>query len=179
MQYPHPNLCVSLLLVLVISWAGHIPICADESKKDITENKVNQVTWGEPLKGCDRPAFEPAKLAGKIVIIEEFGVRIPDCIGRIADLNRLAKKLERDKVPFTIVMLHRQIEVPDKDVLKEVKRLHPSIVIRKNGFTPVFYKGMPNTSLFSQDGAMQWKGDPRKSAYRRALKNLLKSVKQQ
>lgn len=151
-------------------------VVADDKPVDYTAYKVNHVKWGDPVEGLDRPAFDSKALLGKIVIVEEFGVTLSDCIGRLSKLNSLAKKLERDKVPFAIVLIHRQWQVPDKDIVKEVKRLHKSIIVRKNGFSPVYWKGMPNTALFSHTGAMVWKGDPRKSEYRRELKKLIKAV---
>jgi|LakMenEpi03Aug12_release.lakeMendotaPanAssembly.Ray.scaffolds.fasta_scaffold54059_1 hypothetical protein len=39
-----------------------------------------ELNWGEPVTGAAKAEVKPKQYKGKIVVVEEFGARIPDCI---------------------------------------------------------------------------------------------------
>ena len=170
-----PNMKTRFLFSLAVLAVAALGFATAE-EVDLSAHKVTHVTWGDAIEGDERPAFKKEELNGKVVVVEEFGVKIPDCLSRIKDLSRLAKKHARDASPLAIVMIHRQREVPDKEILEAIERVPPSVIVRKNGFLPVYHEGMPNAAVFGADGEMVWTGDPSNAAFGRALKAALKKA---
>lgn len=142
--------------------------------KDITKHPITTVNWGQPLEGDTRPQLDKEKLKDHVVIVEEFGITNQDCLARLKDLNRIAKKAERDKTKLVIVLIHRQNEQKDADILKEIERIHPSIIVRKEGWLPIYHEGMPHAAIFNPDGTMAWQDASMGNEFGAALKEALK-----
>lgn len=163
-----------LPLIIACIAALTLPRLSGEGKEPIS-HRLAEVVWGESLKDDKRPPFDPGALAGKVVIVEEFGIRIPDCLKRIKELDRLVKRHERAGGNLRVVLIHRQNEVPDDEVAKAVAKLHPSIAVRKAGFLPVFVEGMPNAAIFDDAGRMRWTGNPDRDGFAAALRKVMAS----
>lgn len=161
-----------LPLIIACLAALTLPRMNGEGKEPIS-HRIAEVVWGEALKEDKRPPFDPAALGGKVVIVEEFGVRIPDCLKRIKELDRLVKRQERAGGKLQVVLIHRQNEVPDEEVAKAVAKIHPSIAVRKAGFLPVFVEGMPNAAIFDDAGLMRWTGNPDRDGFAAALRKVM------
>lgn len=160
-----------LILSLFLSMAS---LSAVEIPKDITKHPISTVNWGEALEGDKRPQLDKEKLAGHVVVVEEFGITNQDCLARLKDLNRIAKKAERDKTKLVIVLIHRQNEQKDADILKELERIHPGIIVRKHGWLPIYHEGMPHAAVFNPDGTMAWQDASMGNEFNKALKEALK-----
>jgi hypothetical protein len=77
-----------LPLVIACFAALTLPRLSGEGKEPIS-HRIAEVVWGDPIKEDKRPPFDPAALVGKYVIVEEFGVRIPDRDGFAAALRKV------------------------------------------------------------------------------------------
>lgn len=136
-----------------------------------------ELNWGEPVTGATKTEVKPDQYKGKIVVVEEFGARIPDCIKRLKELGQLLKRVEREKLPIVIYAIHRQREVPDEEIVKTVKDARAeAITIRKNGWLPTFGEGMPRAGIFLPDGTQLWHGVSSEREFDRSLKDALKVV---
>jgi hypothetical protein len=145
---------------------------------DYPTHPVTTVNFGEPLEGDTRPVLDKTKLIGNVVVVEEFGINVQDCKTRLKDLTRLAKKAERDKTKLLIVLIHRQNQEKDADVLEALSRVHPSIMVRKAGWLPIYHEGMPHAAVFNPDGSMEWQNQSMGKEFDRALKAALKKLKE-
>lgn len=157
--------------VLVVSSLFAVTAYAEKSK--VSDYKLHMVSWGEALEGDEGVAFDASKLEGKIVVVEEFGVKTPVCIGRLKDLARLQKKLEKEESPVVIVAIHRQRDVADADVLAATRRARVNFALRKNGFLPASIGGMPHAAIFLPDGSMAWHGDSTERDFDKALQKAM------
>lgn len=164
------------LLLILLAYAFLSSLSAVEIIEKISDHPITTVNWGNPLEGDTRPQLAKEKLAGHVVVVEEFGIKNQDCLSRLKDLNRWAKKAERDKLPLIIVLIHRQNEEPDADILKEIARIHPAIMVRKEGWLPMFHEGMPHAGVFNADGTMAWQDASMGNEFDKALKEALKAV---
>jgi hypothetical protein len=161
----------SSLLCLVIALAGSA--LAEDGKG----YRLDQVSWGDPVEESKAPAFNPADLKNKVVVVEEFGVRIDVCLNRIKELGRLCKRIGRDKLPVAVVAIHRQREVPDKEIVEAVKDARgDEVTILKNGFLPASIGGMPHAAIFLPDGSMAWHGDSTGREFEKQLKQALQAA---
>lgn len=165
----------SLLLVL-LSFTFFSNLSAVEIVEKISDHPITTVNWGKPLEGDTRPQLDKEKLAGNVVVVEEFGIKVQDCLSRLKDLNRWAKKAERDKLPLIIVLIHRQNDEPDAAILKELERIHPKIMVRKEGWLPMFHEGMPHAGIFHADGTMAWQAASMGNEFDKILKEVLKGA---
>lgn len=162
------------LLLVLFSLVFFSHLSAVEIIEKMSDHPITTVNWGKPLEGDTRPQLDKEKLAGNVVVVEEFGIKVQDCLSRLKDLNRWAKKAERDQLPLIIVLIHRQNEEPDADILKEIERIHPKIMIRKEGWLPMFHKGMPHAGIFNTDGTMAFQAASMGNEFDKALKEALK-----
>jgi len=135
------------------------------------------LNWGEPITGAAKTEVKPEQYQGKIVVVEEFGVLIPECIKRLKELGQLLKRVEREKLPIVFYAIHRQRDVPDDEIVKAVKGARADgITIRKNGYLPTYGEGMPRAGIFLPDGRQLWHGVSSDREFDRALKDALKAV---
>lgn len=163
-----------LLLFAFLTYAATAEVIVDPA--DYPTHPITTVNWGEPLEGDTRPVLDKTKLTGHVVVVEEFGITNQDCLKRLKDLNRLAKKAERDGTKLIIVLMHRQNEQKDADILKEISRIHPSIMVRKEGWLPIYHEGIPHAAIFNTDGSMAWQNHSMGNEFDKALKEALKTL---
>jgi len=161
------------LFALILSFTLQNSFAEKTKASDYTLNMVN---WGEVITGDQGNKFDPTTLEGKVIIVEEFGVKTPACIERLKDLARLQKKLEKDKTNAVIIAIHRQRDVPDADLLKATEKARVNFPLRKNGFLPASIGGMPHAAIFLPDGTMFWHGDSTERDFEKALKEALESL---
>ena len=154
-----------------------LSLCLHLGAKEKPVETFAALNWGEPVEGAAKTEVKAEDHQGKIVVVEEFGVRIPDCIKRLKDLGQLQKRVEREKLPIVIYAIHRQREVPDDEIVKAIKDARAeAITIRKNGWLPTFGEGMPRAGIFLPDGTQLWHGPSNEREFDRSLKDALKAV---
>lgn len=158
-------------VLLLLSLCLHLG--AEEKRVDTFAD----LNWGESVTGAAKTEVKAEDYQGKIVVVEEFGARIPDCIKRLKELGQLLKRVEREKLPIVIYAIHRQREVPDEEIVKAVKDARAeAITIRKNGWLPTYGEGMPRAGIFLPDGTQLWHGRSNEREFDRSLRKALKAV---
>ena len=168
---------IKQLSIAAIFLVSLLPCFAE--KENFADYKITMINWGEALTAGDKEKpekFDASSLKGKVVVVEEFGVKTPACVQRIKDLGRLAKKIERDELKVVIIAIHRQRDVPDQQIADAVEKARAEIIIRKNGFLPASIGGMPHAAIFLPDGTMLWHGDSTERDFDKAYKKALESV---
>lgn len=152
-------------------------LCLNLTAEEKRVDTFADLNWGEPITGAANTEINPEHYQGKIVVVEEFGVRIPDCIKRLKELGQLLRRAERQNLPIVIYAIHRQREVPDEEIVKAVEDARAeAITIRKNGWLPTFGEGMPRAGIFLPDGTQLWHGVSNEREFDRSLKDALKAV---
>jgi hypothetical protein len=152
-------------------------LCLNLSAEEKRVDTFADLNWGEPITGAAKTEIKAEDYQGKIVVVEEFGARIPECIKRLKELGQLQKRVEREKLPIAIYAIHRQREVPDEEIVKAIKDARAeAITIRKNGWLPTFGEGMPRAGIFLPDGTQLWHGVSSEREFDRSLKDALKAV---
>ena len=154
-----------------------LALCLNLSAEETRVDTFADLNWGEPITGAANTEIKPEHYQGKIIVVEEFGVRSPACIKRLKELGQLLKRVEREKLPIVIYAIHRQSEVPDEEIVKAVKDARAeTITIRKNGWLPTYGEGMPRAGIFLPDGTQLWHGASNEREFDRSLKDALKAV---
>lgn len=159
-----PTLIAALLALAV-------PAFAD--KKDpssVPDATVGQVQWAEVVNGVP---FDKDALAGKVVVVEEWGVNCPPCIASLPDLAKLAKRYE--KKGLVVVGLERQGS-PKDAILKVLKPTRVKYPVMAGGSGPVPSKGIPHAMVFGADGKLVWHGNPHNEEFEDSVKDALKAV---
>lgn len=159
---------ISLLLPAFFA----VPLHAFE--ESVQGYSLAQTSWGDAIKGLGDGKFDPAGFKGKIVIVEEFGVKTPACLVRLRELAKLDKKLRRNKTPAVIIAIHRQRDVPDEKIVEAVKKNRVEFAVRKNGFLSASIGGMPHAAIFLPDGSLFWHGDPTERSFDRKVREAIK-----
>lgn len=168
-----------LLFLLLALLSFSVGIGKEVDPADYPSNPIGTVHWGEPVEGNPRPSVEKTEFAGYVVVVEEFGISNQACLQRLKDLHRLAKKAERNKMKLRIVLIHRQHDVEDADLLDELSRVHPSIMLRKQGWLPIYHEGMPHAAIFNPDGSMAWQNHSTGKEFDKALKEALAKLEEE
>lgn len=154
-----------------------LSLCLHLGAKEKPVETFAALNWGESVTGAAKTEVKAEDYQGKIVVVEEFGARIPDCIKRLKEISQLLKRVERENLPVVIYAIHRQQEVPDEEIVKAVKDARAeAITIRKNGWLPTYGEGMPRAGIFLPDGTQLWTGVSNEREFDRALKDAFKAV---
>jgi thiol-disulfide isomerase/thioredoxin len=138
---------------------------ADDKVPDhkLSEWDFGKVLFGEKLFTKD--------LKGKVVLIENWGVRCPPCIAAMPHLADLDKNYRGDG----LVIIGAECQGSSKDDIEAiVKKAEVEFTITERANGPIEFSGIPRCHLFGRDGKLIYDGFPDeeklKSAIRKALK---------
>lgn len=138
----------------------------------LPSGSLSDVKWGTPVNGA---AFDQAALAGKVVVVEEWGVNCGPCIASLPGLAKMAKSGE--KKGLVVVGLERQLSTKEAilKVLKEAKVEYP---VMSGGSAPGNTGGIPHACVFDTTGKLVYSGHPHDEDFERAVKKALRDVKE-
>ena len=152
-----------------------LPIIAiAKEKKDeasVPDATLADVRWAEVVN--DEP-FDETALAGKVVVVEEWGVNCPPCIASLPDLAKLAKS--NAKKGLVVVGLERQ-NSPKEAILKVLKSARVGYPVMAGGSAPGNTGGIPHVCVFDGTGKLVWNGNPHDGDFERAVKKQLRALK--
>jgi thiol-disulfide isomerase/thioredoxin len=159
-----PSLAVALVALALPAFA------AKKDKKAVPDASVDQVKWAEVV---NEAPFDKEALAGKVVVVEEWGVNCGPCIASLPDMAKMAKRYE--KKGLVVVGLERQGSSKEDilEVLKDAKVKYP---VMAGGSGPVPSDGIPHAMVFGADGKLVWHGHPADDEFEDAVKDALKAV---
>ncbi len=147
---------------------------AREKKKEappLPNASLTDVRWGEVVN--DQP-FDEANLAGKVVVVEEWGVNCGPCIASLPDLAKLARS--NAKKGLVVVGLERQ-NSPKERILKVLDSARVRYPVMAGGWAPGGRGGIPNVCVFNAEGKLVWNGSPHDKEFERTVKKELRALK--
>jgi thiol-disulfide isomerase/thioredoxin len=160
------SLVIALLALAAPAFAGK----KDKDQPAVPDASIDQVRWTEVV---NEAAFDQAGLAGKVVVVEEWGVNCPPCIASLPELAKLAKRYE--KKGLVVVGLERQNSAKE-DILKVLKKAKVKYPVMAGGSTPVPSDGIPHALVFGADGKLVWHGNPAADEFEDSVKDALKAA---
>lgn len=148
---------------------------AKEKKKEpkavVPAASLSDVRWGTLV---NEAPFNKDELAGKVVVVEEWGVNCPPCIASLPELARMAKS--GGKRGLVVVGLERQ-QSPKEAILKVLKSARVDYPVMSGGSAPGSTGGIPHVCVFDVTGKLVFNGTPHDEEFGRAVKKALREVK--
>lgn len=147
---------------------------AKEKNKEapVPDASLSQVRWGEVIN--DVP-FDKESLAGKVVVVEVWGVKCGPCLASLPDMAKLAKS--NASKGLVVVGLEAQNSSKD-EILKVLKSARVQYPVMAGGSTPGSTGTIPRACVFNKEGKLVWNGNPHDEDFERAVKKELRATKQ-
>ena len=161
-----PAIIIALAAISLPAFAGK----KDKDKASVPDASVSEARWAEVVN--DVP-FDKEALAGKVVVIEEWGVNCGPCIASLPEMAKMAKRYE--KKGLVVVGLERQGSTKE-DILKVLKDAKVKYPVMAGGSGPVPSDGIPHAMVFGADGKLVWHGHPADGEFEDSVKDALKGV---
>jgi len=146
---------------------------AKETKKapPMPNATLSDVRWGEVINGVP---FDKADLAGKVVVVEEWGMKCSPCIASLPDLAKLART--NAKKGLVVVGMEGQ-NSPKEEILKVLKKARVRYPVMAGGSAPGRTGSIPHVCVFDPQGKLVWNGNPHDEDFERAVKKQLRAIK--
>jgi thiol-disulfide isomerase/thioredoxin len=141
-----------------------------ETEKPVPNASLSDVKWGTVV---NETPFNKDSLAGKVVVVEEWGVNCGPCIASLPDLAKLAKSNE--KKGLVVVGLERQ-NSSKEEILKVLKSAKVKYSVMAGGSAPGNTGGIPHACVFDTTGKLVWHGNPHNEEFERSVKKALRDV---
>lgn len=145
-----------------------ISSCLFSASLSAADQKLSEWNIGKTLFG---PEVSKNDFAGKVVVIEYWGVHCPPCIAALPHLAELDKKNREDGL--ILIGAESQNSSADKiePIIKNAK-VEYTITAGANG--PVSVRGIPHACVFNREGNLVYSGHPANGEFDTAIKNALK-----
>ncbi len=150
-----------------------LPFFASAKEKDapaMPDVSVDKVQFGTQV---NEAAFDAKALAGKVLVVESWGVNCPPCIASLPEMQSLARTGE--KKGLVVVGLEAQ-NSPKEAILKVLKSARVSYPVMQGGSIGVPHNGIPHVAIYGVDGKLVWHGSPAADEFKRKVKEALKAV---
>lgn len=161
---------IALLLAFIVT-----PLLSPAKEKDakptLPDATLSNVQWGTQVNTAE---FKKEELAGKVVVVEEWGVNCPPCIASLPHLAKLAKS--NDQKGLVVVGLERQGSTKEA-ILKVLKTARVEYPVMSGGSAPGNTGGIPHAVVFDVTGKLIFSGHPMDKDFERIVKKALKDVK--
>lgn len=144
-----------------------------KEKKDapaMPDVSVEKVQFGAQVN--DAP-FDAKALAGKVLVVESWGVNCPPCIASLPEMQSLSKS--GAKKGLVVVGLEAQ-NSSKESILKVLKSARVSYPVMQGGSIGVAHNGIPHVAIYGVDGKLVWHGHPADDEFKRQVKTALKAV---
>lgn len=142
-----------------------------ETKAELPSASLTDVKWGTPV---NEAPFDEKTLAGKVVVVEEWGVNCPPCIASLPGLAKMAKSGE--KKGLVVVGLERQNSAKE-DILKVLKSARVEFPVMSGGSAPGNTGGIPHACVFDVTGKLVFSGSPHDEDFERSVKKAMRDAK--
>lgn len=144
---------------------------AKDKDKPLPAGSLADVRYGTQV---NEAPFDQNDLAGKVVVVEEWGVNCPPCIASLPDLAKLAKS--NQKRGLVVVGLECQGSSKET-ILKILKSARVEYPVMAGGSAPGGTGSIPHVVVFDTAGKIVWNGNPHAEDFQRAVKKALRDVK--
>jgi thiol-disulfide isomerase/thioredoxin len=142
-----------------------------EEAKGVPDASLSDVRFGEVVN--DVP-FDKEALAGKVVVVETWGVNCPPCIASLPDLAKLARTGE--KKGLVVVGLECQGGTKEQ-ILKLLKDARVKFPVMSGGSAPGGNGSIPRAAVFNTEGKLVWSGNPHDDEFERSVKKAMRDIK--
>lgn len=163
--------------ILCLASIALLPLISAAKEKEaaapVPKATLADVRWGEVV---NETPFNKDALAGKVVVVEEWGVNCGPCIASLPDLAKLAKSNENKGL--VVVGLERQ-NSPKDAILKVLKTARVKYTVMSGGSAPGNSGGIPHACVFDTTGKLVWHGNPHDEEFERSVKKALRDVKKE
>lgn len=138
---------------------------AAPSQHKLTDWRIGAVLFGD----------EPTKSAmlGKVVVIENWGVRCPPCVALLPHMADLDRRY-REKGLFIIGAESQGHSKGDIEPLLKKAKVNYTITSGANG--PIAVTGIPRAFVFNTKGDLIFDGHPGDEAFDRTIKQALRDI---
>ncbi len=155
------------LIPAIIALFAAVPVSGEDtpSKHKLSDWRIGPVLFGE----------EPTKKAmrGKVVVIENWGVRCPPCIAMLPHLADLDKRY-RDK---GLLIIGAESQGHSKQEIEPLlKRANVNYTITSGANGPIPVSGIPRAFVFNVEGDLVFSGHPGNEEFDRSIKKALRDV---
>jgi thiol-disulfide isomerase/thioredoxin len=143
-----------------------------EAKPALPDKSLADVRWGTLV---NEAAFNKDDLAGKVVVVEEWGVKCPPCIASLPDLAKMGKSGEKKG----LVVIGFECQNSSKeDILKVLKSARVEYPVMTGASAPGGTGGIPHVCVFDVTGKLVFNGNPHDGDFEKAVKKALRDVKE-
>lgn len=144
---------------------------AKDEKPALPAATLADVKWGKPV---NEAPFNQDALAGKVVVVEEWGVNCGPCIASLPALAKMAKSGE--KKGLVVVGMERQNSTKE-EILKVLKDARVEYPVLSGGSAPGGTGSIPHVCVFDATGKLVFNGNPHDEDFERAVKKALREIK--
>jgi thiol-disulfide isomerase/thioredoxin len=162
----------SIVLACLMLVSGFSLAKEKNKESSLPDASLSQVRWGDVIN--DVP-FDKDGLAGKVVVVEEWGMKCGPCIASLPDMAKLARS--NAKKGLIVVGLECQ-NSPKDEILKLLKKNRIEYPVMKGGSAPGGTGTIPHVCVFNTEGKLVWNGNPHDEDFERAVKKELRAIKQ-
>ena len=161
------NKLIGLLIIVLL------PVVTSAKEKDqaVPAGSLTDVRYGSQVN--DAP-FNKDELAGKVVVVEEWGTHCSPCLASLPNMARLARSY--DKRGLVVVGLECQ-NSPNDEILKILKSARVEYPVMAGGSVPGGIGGIPHVCVFDASGKLVWNGNPHDANFEKAVKKALREIK--
>ena len=135
---------------------------APKSEHNISEWKIGRTLFGTKVTTSD--------LAGKVVVIENWGVRCPPCI---ASLPHLAKLEKQNRAKGLHIIGAESQGSSKKEIKPLIDKAGVEYTITDGADGPIEVTGIPRAFVFDRAGKLVFDGHPGLSDFEKAVKTAL------
>ena len=138
---------------------------------EVPNGSLTEVSYGPQI---NEAPFNKDELAGKVVVVEKWGVNCPPCIASLPLLAKLAQSNEKKG----LVVVGLECQGSDKEViLKILKNAKVKYPVMAGGSAPCSPGTIPYVCVFDTTGKLVWNGNPHDGNFERAVKKELREIK--
>ena len=162
----------TLTILLVSALLPALGIAKEKDKTPaVPKGSLTDVHYGAQVNDA---AFNKDELAGKVVVVEEWGTHCGPCLASLPKMAKLAKSEE--KKGLVVVGLEAQGSSKE-EILKVLKSAHVEYPVMAGGSAPGGTGTIPHVCVFDTTGKLVWNGNPLDDNFERAVKKQLREVK--
>ena len=162
--------------MLAIVFACAVPAFAADKKKEektpVPDVTTSAIQWTEVVNGVP---FDKAATAGKVIVIDEWGVNCGPCIALLPEMAKIAKSVESKGV--VVVGMEKQNGTVDQ-IMPLLKKAQVKYPVMAGGDCGVPSTTIPHATVYGVDGKLVWAGNPSSEgdAFKKALREAMKAA---
>ncbi|MCU0796496.1 MAG: TlpA family protein disulfide reductase [Akkermansiaceae bacterium] len=139
-----------------------LPASAKEKEYKLSQWRFGKVLFGE--------RFSKGDLKGKVVVVENWGVRCPPCVAAMPHLAELDKKHRDDG----LMIIGAEVQGHGKSDIKPIiDDAEVEFAITEGCEGPIEFNAIPRCHIFGRDGILVYDGSPGGAEFEEALEKAL------